>query len=640
MPQNRLLNARLFALRALVPPPRLRLSTWIEREIALPEGTSALPGRVRLWPYQREIADAISDPEIERVTLVKPVRVGFTTLLTGAIGSFIANEPSPILCLLPTESDARDYMVSDIEPTFEASPTLRGTLTEGADEGEQRNTLMSRRFPGGSLKIVAAKSPRNLRRHTARVLIVDEADAMEVGNEGNPIRLAERRTLSFGNRKIILGSTPVAEDTSHVLRAYEASDARVFEVPCAACGAFTEIMWEHIEWEEGKPETAAFRCPNCRELISERNKAMMVAAGEWRATKPEVKSHAGFRLNALVSLLTNASWAKLAAEYVMAKDDPAELQTFVNTILGQGWREAGAELDEDALAKRVEPFGLSDIPAEVLVITIGVDVQDDRLECTVTGWTKDGSCLVLGHVVIWGSPDDETTWMELEELLRTEWRHPYGGKLKADACAIDSGDGDWTEKVYNYCFPRATRRVMAIKGMAGQRPAMQVSGGKVKGGRLWIVGVDTVKTTVFTRLQRAQGIRFSNTLEAVYFDQLASERRVVRYKRGAPVRAFERIPGKRAEALDALVYAWAARHALQIPLGQREDDLRSERLGQREDDSRSTRQFSPSPALSGRIGCSGKPLFVIIFCQNQFVDFEGCNLLHCVSSMPLTQCKR
>jgi len=73
---------------------------------------------------------AISSPEIERVTLVKPVRVGFTTLLTGAIGSYIANEPAPILVLLPTEADARDYIVSDIEPIFAASHALRGALTD------------------------------------------------------------------------------------------------------------------------------------------------------------------------------------------------------------------------------------------------------------------------------------------------------------------------------------------------------------------------------------------------------------------------------------------------------------------------------------------------------------------------------
>jgi hypothetical protein len=82
---TKLAIVRARALRSLIPPPRLKLSEWIEREIVLPEGVSALPGRVRLWPYQKEIADAISDPEIERISLVKPVRVGFTTLLSGAI---------------------------------------------------------------------------------------------------------------------------------------------------------------------------------------------------------------------------------------------------------------------------------------------------------------------------------------------------------------------------------------------------------------------------------------------------------------------------------------------------------------------------------------------------------------------------
>ena len=126
-----------FAHASLLPPTRIALSEWVEQNIKLPEGVSALPGPVRLWPYQHEIADAISDPCIERITLVRPVRVGFTTLQTGATGSFVANEPAPIPALLPTESDARDYMVSDIEPTFGASQGLRGTLTAGDDGGKQ-----------------------------------------------------------------------------------------------------------------------------------------------------------------------------------------------------------------------------------------------------------------------------------------------------------------------------------------------------------------------------------------------------------------------------------------------------------------------------------------------------------------------
>ncbi|QDJ10784.1 Terminase large subunit [Roseomonas mucosa] len=565
---------RCRALAALIPPPRLALSEWIEGNLRLPEGVSALPGEVRLWPYQKEIADAISDPALERVTLVKSVRVGFTTLLTGALASFVANEPAPILALLPTEADCRDYIVSDVEPIFEASPVLRGLLAADTEEGG-RNTLQHRRFPGGSLKVVAAKAPRNLRRHNVRILLIDEADAMEPGKEGSAIRLAERRTLSFANRKIVLGSTPLEADTSNVLRSYAASDQRVYEVPCPACGGFTEILWSHIEWEPGKPATAAFRCPHCETLVEERHKPAMVEAGRWRATCPEVAGHAGFRLNALVSLLANASWGKLAAEFLTAKEDSDELQTFVNTILAQGWRETAEELDEAALLARVEPFDLNAIPAEVLSITAGVDVQDDRLEVTLVGWSRT-EALVLGHVVIWGTPDEDTTWAELDELLRTRWQHPNGGRLKVDAAVVDSGDGDWTDRVYAFCFPRLSRRVMAGKGVSGTRPALQASAGKVKGGRLFLVGVDGLKTTIASRLARGRSIRFAHTLDLPYFEQLTSERRVVRYTRGQPVRRFERKPGARAEALDCMVYAFAAHSSVTINLDQREQEMRGE----------------------------------------------------------------
>ncbi len=565
--------AQREALAALRPPPRLPLSEWIEASLRLPQGVSAQPGRVRLWPYQREIADVISDPAIERVTIVKSARLGFTTLLTGALGHFAANEPSPVLALLPTEADARDYMVSDIEPIFEASPALAGLLE--ADSGEAgRNTLLSRRFPGGSLKIVAAKSPRNLRRHNARIVLVDEADAMEPGAEGSPIALAEKRTLAFPDRKIVIGSTPLHVETSNVLRAYASSDRRIFEVPCPACGAFVFLRWRHIEWQEGRPETAAFRCEHCAELVPERHKMQMLAAGRWRAQAPEVEGHAGFMINALVSPLANASWGKLAEEWLRAKGDPDLLQPFVNTVLAEGWNDAEDETDELALQQRVEPIGLDRIPPEVLAITVGVDVQDDRLEATIVGWSRTDA-IALAHTVIWGSPDDDSTWAELDELARTRWTHPHGGKLKVDAMVVDSGDGDWTDKVYAFCFPRMSRRIMAGKGVFGSRPALQASKTKVKGGRLFLVGVDGLKTTIASRLARGRSIRFSDSLEPVWFEQLCSERRVLRYVRGMPVRRFERKPGAQAEALDCVVYAFAARQGVMINYETREAELKA-----------------------------------------------------------------
>ena len=141
---QRLEAMQASAMRALIPPPRLRLSEWIEREIRLPEGVSAQPGRVRLWPFQREIADAIGDPLIERVTLVKPVRVGFSTLADGAAGGYVANEPAPISVRSTRRGGLPGLHVSDLEPIFAESPAVADTL---ADDARPRNTLLSRRFP-------------------------------------------------------------------------------------------------------------------------------------------------------------------------------------------------------------------------------------------------------------------------------------------------------------------------------------------------------------------------------------------------------------------------------------------------------------------------------------------------------------
>lgn len=559
------------AFSVLKPPPRLRLSEWIERELRLPAGVSALPGPVTLWPFQKEIADSIGGP-VERVTVAKSVRVGFSTLLTAAIASYIANEPSPIMLLLPTESDCRDVVVSDLEPIFEATPALRGLLTAEADEAG-RNTLLSRRFPGGSLKVVPSRAPRNLRRHNVRILLCDEIDGMENTAEGSPLALAERRTLSFPNRKLIAGSTPVHDD-GHVLRAYADSDQRIYECPCPACGTFGEIKWADIVWPDGEPDKAAWRCPQCAEVIPEAHKGQMVANGAWRALRPERSPfHHGYKLNALVSPHHNARWSVLAKEFLVAKNNPDNLRVFVNTILAEGWRDGGDELDEDGLRSRVEPFGLQAIPPDVLLITIGIDMQDDRAEWVAAGHSRTET-FVLGSGVIWGRYDSPGLWEEVDDLLRTTWQHPHGARIGVSAAFVDEGDGEHQPHVRAFTRARFGRRVAASKGMAGfSRPPIQRA--NVKGAHVFIVGSDAIKNSIFNRLSAGNSIRFSADLEPRFFEELVSERRTTRYTRGQPTRAFERIPGRRAESLDGLVYALAARHLVNLDLDRREEELAS-----------------------------------------------------------------
>lgn len=553
------------ARAALRPPERVPLSDWIEAHVVLPGDVSALPGRVRLTAYQRGIAEAMTSHE--RVTLVKAVRVGLSTLLTSMITAEATMNPGPIMLLLPTESDVRDYVVSDLDPVLAASGMSM--------QDDERSTLTSRRFPGGSLKVVAAKSPRNLRRHNVRTLLIDEADAMEVGPEGFPILLAERRTMSFPNRRIILGGTPVDAETSNVLRSYGESDRRVFEVRCPHCADHFELLWQHISWPPGEPERAVAHCPECGAKIEELHKADMVEAGRWRITRPEVVGHAGFRINALVSPLANAAWGRLAAEYEAARSDPSLMRVFHNTILALGWEQEGEAADEAALQDRAEAFSLDAMPEEVLCLTAGVDVQRDRLECTALGHAQDGTVYVLHHAVLWGATDKAEVWGELSTLLSTRWRHPWGATLGLDAVGVDAGDGAAMDVVCRFAAARAGRRALALKGVSGfSRPPIQKSKARVPGGVLWLAGVDSLKQSLFDRLQRGTSVRFSHTLPAVWFEQLTSERRVVRMVGGQPKARFERVPGKRAEALDCVCYALAARHVLATNWQGRSEEMK------------------------------------------------------------------
>jgi phage terminase large subunit GpA-like protein len=576
-----LTDVMVEVLPVLAPPVKLTLSEWAEQNFVLASGSSARPGRFRLWPFQREILDAIGDSSIEKVVVQKSTRIGMTKALVAAIGASAATDPCSIILLVPTDDDARGIAVDEVEPAFEQSPALRGLLGTGRTDG--RNTLTVKTLAGGgSLKILASRAPRNLRRHDAKKLFVDEADGMEVTSEGDPISLAIKRTLAHPDRKIAIGSTPTDEASSVIHRLYQESDQRVFEVPCVHCGAFFEIQWEHLIWPADDPTNVTCACPSCGVLIEERFKTAMVEQGRWRATQPSVIGCAGFRISALISPLANARWPKLVDEFRRAnRAGPAELQVFVNTTLGRIWRHSIDIVEPGGLQARVEPFGLAErgaFPREVLVVCAGVDTQPDRYELVLWGWSET-QAFALGHFVIWGSPNATTTQAELDELLRSTWTHPNGWTIGIEGVAIDSAGAN-TQSVYNFVEPRFYRRVYAVIGRGGPRRIWEFSKRKEHRTRLAIVGIDQIKTDLFQRLplpafneqkQPTPGaVRFSHDLGEEFFDQLVGERRTVRYVRNRAVVEFRpRKAGQRVECLDCTVYCWAVRSTLRINFKER-----------------------------------------------------------------------
>ena len=567
--------------RNIQPPPKLSLSQWADRYAMLSPETSAQTGRFHAFPYQNGIMDAITDPTVEMVSVQKSARVGYTKIMDHVAGFYIHQDPAPILVVQPRVEDAEDYSVTEIEPMLRDTPVL-AEIAGDLKKKDSKQKIAKRVFRNGSsMSFVGANSPGGFRRITARVVIFDEVDGypvMGAGKEGDQIKLGIKRTESFWNRKIILGSTPTVKGESRIEKSYANSDQRKYFVPCPHCGEFQVLEWGGpdtpygMKWDKdehgvGIPESVFYVCKATGCMILESDKEEMVQRGEWRGTKP-FKGHAGFHIWAAYSLFVNASWRNLVAEWLEVKDDPLMRQTFINLVLGETYEDRGDRaLQEDRLAARCEVWG-AEVPDGVAVITVGVDTQGDRFECEVVGWGMNEESWSIDFEVIEGDMETPEIWNRLDAYLQRIWYRADGRPFEVMAVCHDSG-GHHAQKVYEFAKARIGRRVWAIKGesaVGGKRspvwPTKIPSKRNKNTLRPVIIGVNAAKDSIRSRLHLVDHgpgyMHFPTDRDINYFAQLTSERSIVKTSGGQRYRVWDLPPGRANEALDCRVYAYAA----------------------------------------------------------------------------------
>lgn len=232
--------------------------------------------------------------------------------------------------------------------------------------------------------MAGSNSPSSLASRPVRIVLCDEVDRypLSAGAEGDPVNLAKKRATTFWNRKIVLTSTPTIKDLSRIEQAYLQSDQRRYYVPCKHCGQYQTLKWGQIKWSADSLETTYYQCEvnNC--LLYDTDKQQMLQQGQWQA-EGVAGNVAGFHLSELYSPWV--SWSKIVTEFLKAKLMPETLKTWVNTTLGETWEEGGETIDETNLLARKENWG-NKVPDGVVLITAGVDVQNDRLEMEIVGW--------------------------------------------------------------------------------------------------------------------------------------------------------------------------------------------------------------------------------------------------------------
>lgn len=511
--------------------------------------------------------DAFNDPSVREVVIMSSSQIGKTEILNNIVGYHVAQDPSPILVVQPTLDMAQTWSKDRLAPMIRDTPSL-SYLVKDPRARDSGNTTLHKVFAGGHITACGANSPSSLASRPIRVVLCDEVDRYPVsaGSEGDPVSLAKKRAATFWNRKILMVSTPTNKGASRIEIAYEESDKRKYSIPCQHCKTDQFLEWGNVKWEKEKPETAHYVCPHCGSEWDESERIRSIRQGKWVATA-EFKGVAGFHLSALYS-----PWTPIAdgvRDFLEAKKQPATLRVWVNTYLGESWEEDGDGVDDYSLAERAEDWG-DIVPADGLILTAGVDVQDDRLEAEIVAWGKDEESWSIAYKTIYGDPSGPLVWRDLDEFLYGVYEHEYGEEMVVRGTCIDSG-GHHTQAVYKYVSTREARRIFAIKGVGGEGKPMVGKPSKNNIGKikLFPVGVDTIKYELFSRLKITEHgagyCHFPINRDPEYFKQLTAEKIATRYHKGFARREFVKTR-TRNEALDVRVYAKAALALLNINL--------------------------------------------------------------------------
>lgn len=549
------------ALLTLRPPGKKTVSEWADenRVLSLTESSKPGPWRTDYMPFLREIMDSFSDPEVEEIGLIKATQEGGTEAILNMMGSAICQDPGPMLVVYPQKELAERISEHRIQPMILNCKELKRRF----DENSKRLDL---NFTGGvNIGIVGANSPSDLASFPIRYVFLDEEDKypVQAGKEASPAKLAMERQKTYpANKKTVRVSTPVFESGPTWQNWLKADTQMECFVKCPHCGASWTFQFRQLRWPEGSnPDQARkeafYVCGECGCVISDAEKNEMVRHCEWKPVRTNgSRRRIAFRLNAFYSPLLR--FGDIAAEFLDDKDQPELLQNFINSWLGEPFKEVERELDADRLlAERQSDYKKLIVPPGTVMLTGGVDVQRKCFYWVVRAWRANMTSYNIAH-------GQAFTWNEVEEAMNAEYRDKRNGRFQVNLCAVDSGDQ--TDDVYDFC---AVNREWAVpvKGSSNRmitkyRPSVIDRDGLSKGMTLLMVDTDYYKDMIFSRILRDEdegGWFVYHDCDPEYAEMITAEQKVISRVRGHLVSHWEqKSTGAANHYLDCEVYAACA----------------------------------------------------------------------------------
>lgn len=589
-----------FAFELFRPPKMQDASEWATNNMVLVSESSAAPGK---WnpdfaPYQQEIMKAFTQPGVWKIVVMSPAQAGKTTMMLIMMGRAIDIDPGPMLMVQPSVETAGDFSKQRITPMVKAVKVLSHKVFEEKSR-DSGNTIYGKSFPGGYLALVGANAPAGLASRPIRYLFMDEVDRYpkSAGIEGDPVKLAEKRTVTFRhNRRIVMTSTPTIKGVSKIYDAFLSGTQEEWQTKCPHCGEYSYIKFDDIKFkferyinDNGEVtynvKNAEWQCAHCGERTGEFDTKRQ--PGQWVSKNPQALQNGirSFWPNAFMSPWSD--WKEIALEFLSAGKDPTLLQTFHNLTLGEVWEMNLQSGVPETLFQRRERYE-AEVPEGVLVLTMGIDTQDNRLEYEVVGWDRDEQSWGIERGVIPGRADTTEVWDDVDAILDRGWSRRDGTTMRISATFIDSG-GHFTDAIYAACARRTARRIYPIKGEQGAgKPYVRPmrTGGAIKHGNMgFMIGVDSGKEAImYASGVDKPGPRYMHFplepkrgYDLTYFKGLIAEKPTLHRKNGQGVIVWEQIV-ERNEPLDMRNYARAAYKYFRWNFDRIEAALRGEDL--------------------------------------------------------------
>ncbi|KKL91166.1 hypothetical protein LCGC14_1897430, partial [marine sediment metagenome] len=461
------------------------LVDFTERRRVLTSGTSARPGpyRFSVTPYTREITECLSEySNITEVALMKPTQWAATNIMMNHQLYCVEYGIGPMLYVTSDDDLAGEYMEKRWDPMIVAAG-MQDYITPPVQKKANKATGDTRRaksFKGTFIRSIGARSESKLSSFPVRIIHLDEIDKYPVAlaGGGDSSEKAIRRSDSYENlRKIFHTSTPKKKATSRIGPLFRQGDMRYYHVPCPMCGHMQRLLWAQMIWdktEDGKLDLQMddhghvtnnpvwHECANkeCKYKMRDHEKIYFMrerghgGKAEWRPSKkpdrPGMRSYHGNGMEGF------RSWINIVIQWDNVEGDPILLQDFVNDVLGEEYEDKIDKPDEHYLASRAETdWNRGDVNERIKTLTMGVDVQGDRLECALLGWRDWKESWPVEYFVFPGNPNDpnDDCWNLLDEVIRQDFVKPSKEVLKIQVCLIDAPFEN--ASVMNFCerFP-------------------------------------------------------------------------------------------------------------------------------------------------------------------------------------------